>query len=69
MNLDALFFIETFTESFPVVRDLHYYQQFFTIGNTVLNSLVHVTLPAIHSLDKFQTVRLVNQKIWVFQGS
>lgn len=55
MNLDALFLIETFIEFFPVVRDLHHYQEFFTLSDTVLNSLVHVTLPAIHSLDKFQT--------------
>ena len=40
MNLDALFFTETFIEFSSIVRDLGYYQQLSNISNTMLNSLV-----------------------------
>lgn len=53
MNLDVLFFIETFIEFPPVVG---YYQQISIISNSILNIFVHVmTPPIVNSLDKFQT--------------
>lgn len=54
MNVGTLFFIEALLEFSPVVRDLGYYPQISTISSTAVNSLIHVTVPAIHFLDKFQ---------------
>ena len=64
MTLDALFFIETFTEFSPIVRDFRYYQQLSSISNTMFNSLIHVNcLQLIHWINSKQISQSKNMNI------
>ena len=64
MTLDALFFIETFTEFSPIIRDFRYYQQLSSISNTMFNSLIHVNcLQLIHWINSKQISQSKNMNI------